>query len=1280
MLYKSPFPAIDPLRQIICDYYRKDESRVVEELLQFTRPGAAGRARVWNRARELVVTIRKDQVGKGGVDALLKEFALSTEEGIVLMCLAEALLRVPDKLTTDRLIRDKLVSGDWASHLGNSDSLFVNASAWGLLLTGKVVGFSDEDLQPQEQEQIGILKQTINRLGEPVIRTSVRYAMQVMGTQFVMGKVINSAIKRARKQEAKGYRYSYDMLGEGARTADDADRYFKSYMDAVEAIGKAAKNQGPILSPGISVKLSALRPRYEFSHRERVMNELVPRLKTLAMAARDYKIGFTVDAEEADKLDLSLDVIEAVFSDPDLDGWDGFGLAIQAYQKRALYVVEWVRAIAAGVGRKMMVRLVKGAYWDSEIKWSQVDGYSDYPVFTRKAATDVCYQACALKLLENRDVIYPQFATHNAYTVATILEMDDVMARAAEKDTRRQGYEFQRLHGMGEALFNQILEDEALPCRIYAPVGEHADLLAYLVRRLLENGANSSFVNNVVDESIPIESLLEDPIETARSWAIKRNSAIPLPLAIYQDSEWETGNRQNSKGVDLTDLNILGEMQENMYDWWENRQSQQPLKSAGMQAVLNPANQREVVGYIAYDQAEQMADKLEAASRAFAAWSATPAPERANLLRKLADKLEANRDSLIALCVKEAGKTIADSISEVREAVDFCRYYADRAEELTTGKQVKSRGVILCISPWNFPLAIFLGQVSAALVTGNTVIAKPAEQTSLVAIMTINLMVECGFPEYVVQLVIAPGKPAGEQLVPDDRVQGVMFTGSTATGRWLSSTLSLRQEPGIPLIAETGGQNAMIVDSTALPEQVVDDVISSGFQSAGQRCSACRILFLQEEIAPQVITMLKGAMSELSIGDPALLSTDVGPVIDEAALSRLESHCNYLDEIGNKSKLLHQCELPEICINGHFFAPRLYEITELAVLKEEVFGPIVHVIRYAAEKLDSVIEQINATGYGLTLGVHTRIQSVATQIARRANVGNIYINRNMIGAAVGVQPFGGMGLSGTGPKAGGPHYLRRLIKSWPEKPVPEQIDPHPLKDSSDPQKSTGNVIGKAILAQSSWAATTILERESVVRRFLSHIVNESGSFPQDKIDDLLADTNSLIGEAEIHLAQPATLPGPTGESNNLFLESRGLIALVIDKETSPSEILKLIFATLLAGNTMILFADLSADNKFNDYANYFIKSGLPQHMLFILPIDSARSVLPDAGIHGVLLPAASRWVKFVQHLLATSEGALVPLIQESDNQQLLIRLVVEKTVTIDTTAAGGNASLMAAAG
>ncbi|WP_372861706.1 bifunctional proline dehydrogenase/L-glutamate gamma-semialdehyde dehydrogenase PutA, partial [Pseudoalteromonas sp.] len=814
MLFNGDLTTTCPIRQKIRDFYRIDENAVIDHILPLAEVGVKARSRAWERARQIVLNIRKDQDGQSGVDALLNEFSLSSEEGVVLMCLAEALLRVPDKATQETLIRDKLANGDWSSHLGSSDSLFVNASSWGLLVTGKMVNYNDKT----KEQQFGILKKTIGRLGEPVIRKSVNFAMKIMGKQFVMGRTINEAIERAAEKEQKGYVYSYDMLGEGARTMKDAKRYFDSYMNAIHAIGKAANGRGPIKSPGISVKLSAIHPRYEFTHKERVMEEIVPKLKELALAAKKYDIGFTVDAEEADRLDISLDVIEAVFSDDDLGDWQGFGLAVQAYQKRAIFVIEWLTDLATRVGRRMMVRLVKGAYWDTEIKTTQQDGLDFFPVFTRKATTDVSYKACAIKMLEARDVLYPQFATHNAYTAATILEV-------AKGDN--QGFEFQRLHGMGESLFDQIVNEEKIQCRVYAPVGQHEDLLAYLVRRLLENGANSSFVNAIVDTTQPVEALLPDPVETLQGLRNKYNTQIKMPIDLYGEE------RANSKGMDLTDINVITPFKENLDTWFEEHLIEESQVPEGALAVKNPANHKEIIGHIKLQNSDEMKVLLANAETAFESWSQTPVKERANLLRRVADILERHHDELVAICIKEAGKVAQDGIDEVREAVDFCRYYAARAEELAQDERFEARGVILCISPWNFPLAIFLGQVAAAIVTGNTVIAKPAEQTSLIALRAIELMLSVGLPEHVVQPVIARGSEVGKTIVPDERIQAVMFTGSTETGTLISQTLAARNDIQVPLIAETGGQNCMIVDSTALPEQVVDDVISSGFQSAG---------------------------------------------------------------------------------------------------------------------------------------------------------------------------------------------------------------------------------------------------------------------------------------------------------------------------------------------------------------------------------------------------------------------------------------------------------------
>ncbi len=1219
-------------------YYRMDENVVLDELMARAALSQDDLALVAERTRALVLGIRQAQSGKGGIDALLNEFSLSTDEGIVLMCLAEALLRVPDQETCDALIRDKLALGDWSAHLGNSDSLFVNASAWGLLLAGKVV---DDGSEQRRLQQLSLLKRTVNRLGGPVVRASVRYAMKVMGTQFVMGIDIDTALNRAKAVEQKGYRYSYDMLGEGARTQQDADRYFESYSDAIESIGRAAAGRGPQESPGISVKLSAIHPHYLVAQRQRVLQELIPKLKTLALAARRFDIGFTVDAEEADRLELSLEVIEAVFIDEELSGWQGFGLAVQAYQKRASFVIDWAKNLSQSAGRKMMVRLVKGAYWDSEIKWTQEQGLKDYPVFTRKPSTDVSYQACAKKLLSYRDYLYPQFATHNAYTVATILTLDRNGSYA-----QRQGYEFQRLHGMGEELYDQVLQNEGVACRIYAPVGEHADLLAYLVRRLLENGANSSFVNNIIDESVPVESLLQDPVALVDSWDDKRNPGIPLPVELYSGSPLEIGTRANSMGLDLSDEALLGELSNSMASIW---QTMQTVERAGGEPVINPANVHQFIGELNYANAADIERALTIVHEGWTDWRNKPVTERATLLRKLAVALEQHMHELLVLCIKEAGKTIPDAVAEVREAVDFCRYYADRAEELLKRPsddcaELQSRGVILCISPWNFPIAIFLGQVVAALVTGNTVIAKPAEQTGLVALRIIHIMVEVGFPESAIQLLVSPGKPVGELLVPDERVQGVMFTGSTDVGRWLNQKLAERTDGTIPLVAETGGQNAMIVDSTALPEQVVDDVIQSGFQSAGQRCSALRVLFLQEDVADNILNMLKGAMDELSIGDPALLCTDVGPVIDGKALNRLQDHVSTLST-NPKATVLHRCELPTSCDSGYFFAPHLIELENLNVLEREVFGPVVHVIRYKIEHLDAVVDQINSTGFGLTLGVHSRIESVAQRIAERAKVGNVYINRNMIGAIVGVQPFGGCGLSGTGPKAGGPNYLTRLVK---------------VKESKE-------------LVYSQVALEAESKDESIMS---SEQLKRLEQLNQPKLKGFSADRFNAIqsvGARCLNLSKK--LPGPTGESNLWVTDARGTVVVATATQETLVDDLYRVLLALLAGNQVYwCVAPFDGDEQVTLQAA--LESALRSPNLQLLEHNQLNSFLLKKDLSAVVLSPQSPWLNSIKQLLARREGNLVALIDEQDINSLSLRLQLEKTVAIDTTAAGGNASLM----
>lgn len=1020
MIFPKPMTSQDALRAAITHAYRQDETACVNALLDTLNFSAAAQQRVTNTAAQLVMMVRKQRVGQGGLDAFLQQYDLSSEEGVVLMCLAEALLRVPDKTTIDKLIRDKITSADWAASLNKSESFFVNATTWGLMLTGKLLSAKEGDKKTLQST----LKNLLSRAGEPIIRKATNEAIKILGRQFVMGQNIEAALQNAA--EKSQYRYSFDMLGEAARTAEDAERYFKAYQNAIAAIGKSVQGQDIASAPSISVKLSALHPRYEFAEREIAVPAIVKCLRELSLEAKQYGIGLTVDAEESYRLDISLDTIETVFSDPKLASWNGFGLAVQAYQKRAMPLIDWLIALARKNKRGLMVRLVKGAYWDSEVKDSQVRGLDNYPVFTRKATTDVSYLACAQKLIAAEDVIYPQFATHNAHTIAAILEMMG----------DRRNFEFQRLKGMGEPLYNQIVGKDkmGLHCRVYAPVGKHEDLLPYLVRRLLENGANTSFVNRIVDEAAPIEEIIADPIAKVRKLSMKPHPKIPLPRDVYG------ADRKNSRGLDLTDMSVLEDLQKRLTaaaqkPWLASPLIGTPIKDRQTNAIYNPADHRQMIGTVIEANKDDVEQALTRAKAASEKWEQTTVEKRAALLEKVADLFEENMPEMMAIIVREGGKVIPDAVAEIREAVDFCRYYAEQARVTLTPKlmpgptgetnqlSLHGRGIMVCISPWNFPLAIFAGQITAALAAGNTVIAKPAEQTPLIAAKAVSLMHQAGIPDDVLQLLPGRGEIVGAQLVADPRIAGVIFTGSTETAKIINQTLANRKGSIPVLIAETGGQNALIADSTALPEQLVMDVLTSGFYSAGQRCSALRVLFVQEDIADKVTVMLKGAMAELKVGDPALLNTDIGPVIDEDARRVLQKHQEKLNTIG---KLIYQAALPAETKEGTFFAPCAYEIASLELLEREVFGPILHVVRFKSKELKRVIEVINNTGYGLTLGVHTRIESTADYITKHAKVGNMYINRNMIGAVVGVQPFGGEGLSGTGPKAGGPHYLPRL--------------------------------------------------------------------------------------------------------------------------------------------------------------------------------------------------------------------------------------------------------------
>ena len=1006
----------------IHQHYLEDESRVVRRLLA-RLSGYPGEA-IHALAYHLVEQVRQHKDEQSPLDAFMQEYDLSSEEGVLLMCIAESLLRIPDADTADALIQDKLGSARWEKHVGQSDSLLVNASTWGLMLTGKMV---QQPVLTRRglKEQLNAL---ITRTGEPVVRMAIRQAMKIMAHQFVMGRTIKEALKRSRSKAERNYRHSFDMLGEAALTHADALRYAAAYHDAIDAIGKQLDPDSDLMErPSISIKLSALHPRYEFSQRDRVLKELGKTLLELVEHARKRGVPVTIDAEEADRLALSLELFEQALEHTTSHQWNGLGLAVQAYQKRALAVLEWLQGLAADKQCQIPVRLVKGAYWDSEIKHCQELGLEGYPVFTRKINTDVSYLACARYLLQHRVQFYPQFATHNAHTIAAIHHLAG--------DVR--GYEYQRLHGMGRILYDQVIGPDQLqvPCRVYAPVGSHEDLLPYLVRRLLENGANSSFVNRVVDESLPIDAVIEDPVQAVEGLDEIPNPAIPLPVDLFG------GFRRNSQGIHWADPNVQQHWKGMLEALPVEKLKIQPITAlckpehfAPPSPITSPVEQ-DRLGYWQAPDEHCLEHCVQRAFQAQPAWDRTPWNERAAMLEKVADMLEEQAARFIRLCCDEAGKTLADGTAEVREAADFCRYYAAMArQELAepqylpgpTGESNRlsfhGRGVFLCISPWNFPLAIFTGQVAAALVTGNTVLAKPAEQTTATAARAVELFHQAGIPREVLQLIPGTGEQVGQFLTAHPRIAGVAFTGSTETARAINRALAQRDAPIATLIAETGGQNAMLVDSSALPEQVVKDVMQSAFGSSGQRCSALRVLFLQQEIADRTIELLQGAMATLRGGDPALLHTDFGPVIDQDARNMLQAHIRRMEQ---EATLIARA--PQVHLPGHFVLPHAFELPSLDSLKREVFGPILHVIRYRAEDLDAVIDQVNATGYGLTLGVHSRIEARYHHVQSRCKTGNCYVNRNMIGAMVGVQPFGGEGLSGTGPKAGGPHYLHRFI-------------------------------------------------------------------------------------------------------------------------------------------------------------------------------------------------------------------------------------------------------------
>ena len=1019
--YYAPY-ATDEIRRQMNLYYYADEKDRIQHLIQQFKRSEFEIEDTQARAKQLILEVREQRQHKSYIDAFMHQYSLSTEEGVALMCLAEAMLRVPDTATMDELIRDKLTSSDWHQKMGQSDSFFVNASTWALMLTGKVIS------NPTKRNLSGTLKKWLRSSSEPFVRAAMHQAMKVLSRQFVMGESIEEALKRSKQKGNHEYRYSYDMLGEAARTQQAADNYFKAYKHAIAAIANDQAYAEWALEdkPGVSVKLSALHPRYEFRQTYRITDYIAKRLLELAQQAKAANIGLTVDAEEAVLLETSLDIIERVFVNPSLNGWQGFGVAVQAYQKRAPFVIDWLAALAKRQDRRIMLRLVKGAYWDTEVKYAQVHNLPDYPVFTRKNNTDVSYLACAKQIFDyGNEVFYPQFGTHNAYSVSAIIEM------------AQDGYnfEFQCLHGMGAALYDCVIKEFHIPCRVYAPVGGHRELLAYLVRRLLENGANTSFVNRLADEQSPVDEMVIDPIAQALTYEGTPHPHIPLPCNIYGPQ------RPNSKGVDVSNLHhrqpLLAAINDaRLLEWRCQPIVNGHYQTSEQERIMAPHDPEHEVGIVCWTQPEHIERALQSAQNAQKNWDRTPVEQRCQCLQRIADLMEEHFMHLASLTVIEAGKTIDDAIAEVREAIDFCRYYALQAKSQLSDRQLPGptgelnclsfygKGVACCISPWNFPLAIFTGQITAALVAGNAVIAKPAEQTPLIAFEAVKLFYQAGIPYDILHLLPGDGNSVGVPLVNDERINLVMFTGSVATAHSINRQLAQRSGPITPLIAETGGQNAMIIDSTALLEQAVVDVLTSAFGSAGQRCSALRVLYVQDDIADSFIDMLKGAVAQWQVGSPNRIETDSGPVIDEQALQNLQTH---FDAMCEKATFLAQAPLGPGTEKGHFFAPCAFEINHINELEHEVFGPCLHVIRYSADSLDQVLSDIRSTGFGLTQGIHTRINEKAHYVYQQLDVGNTYVNRNMTGAVVGVQPFGGQGLSGTGPKAGGPSYLLRLV-------------------------------------------------------------------------------------------------------------------------------------------------------------------------------------------------------------------------------------------------------------
>ncbi|MGC0992627.1 trifunctional transcriptional regulator/proline dehydrogenase/L-glutamate gamma-semialdehyde dehydrogenase [Pantoea agglomerans] len=1224
-------------RSAVTAAWRRPETDAVPMMLEQARLPAALAEKTHQLAYQLADKLRhqKGATGRAGmVQSLLQEFSLSSHEGVALMCLAEALLRIPDKPTRDALIRDKISNGNWQSHLGRSPSLFVNAATWGLLFTGRLVSTHNESNLSSSLNRI------IGKGGEPLIRKGVDMAMRLMGEQFVTGETIAEALANARKLEEKGFRYSYDMLGEAALTAGDAKAYLLSYQQAIHAIGKASNGRGIYEGPGISIKLSALHPRYSRAQYERVMEELYPILKSLTLLARSYDIGINIDAEEADRLELSLDLLEKLCFEPELEGWNGIGFVIQAYMKRCPFVIDELIDLAQRSRRRLMIRLVKGAYWDSEIKRAQMEGLEGYPVYTRKVYTDISYLACARKLLAVPSLIYPQFATHNAHTLAAIYQL-------AGNNYYPGQYEFQCLHGMGEPLYEQVVGKVAdgklnRPCRIYAPVGTHETLLAYLVRRLLENGANTSFVNRIADTSLPIDELVADPVSAVEKLGASEGAIglphpkIPLPRDLYGD------NRVNSAGLDMANEHRLASLSSALLSSAVQPCLAEPMidgeAGAGeLRDILNPAAPGDRVGQVREATEQEVSLALDAAVNSGPIWFATPPQERAAILERAAQIMEGQMQQLLGILVREAGKTYNNAIAEVREAVDFLYYYAGMVRDDFDNETHRPLGPVVCISPWNFPLAIFTGQIAAALAAGNSVLAKPAEQTPLIAAQAVQILLDAGVPPGVLQLLPGQGETVGAQLTGDVRVRGVMFTGSTAVATLLQRNLAGRLDQHgrpVPLIAETGGMNAMIVDSSALTEQVVIDIVASAFDSAGQRCSALRLLCIQEDVADHTLKMLRGAMAECRMGNPERFSTDIGPVIDAEAKANIDRH---IQAMRNKGFTVYQAvqDNPQDSKewnSGTFVKPTLIELGQVSDLYKEIFGPVLHVVRFTRTNLPQLVEQINASGYGLTLGVHTRIDETIAQVTANARVGNLYVNRNMVGAVVGVQPFGGEGLSGTGPKAGGPLYLYRLLAHRPDSALRLTFD---RQDAERPADST--------LRQSLLAPHQALSNWAKDKPELAELCQHYGDLAQAGVVRLL--------------------PGPTGERNTFSLLPRDQVLCLADNEQDA--LIQL--AAVTSVGSKALWQD--------DELHRALLASLPDAVKARIML--ARDPLA-AEFDAVIYHGDADQLRTLCEQIAAREGAIVSVqgFARGETNLLLERLLIERSLSVNTAAAGGNASLM----